>query len=108
MLANTLMSPVQQRVTVIKVTSTRMANHVDLKTHGSRYHRRPGSLGAIINRVFKGMKLPGRMGNNTRTIQNLKIVRADVENNVLLIKGNVPGANKSFIEIKSAVRAPKK
>ena len=78
------------------------------ETHGSRYHRRPGSLGSIINRVFKGMKLPGRMGNNTRTIQNLKVVRADVDNNVLLISGNVPGANKSFIEIKSAVRAPKK
>ncbi len=78
------------------------------ETHGSRYHRRPGSLGAVINRVFKGKLLPGRMGNNTRTIQNLKVVRADVENNVLLISGNVPGANKSFVEIKSAVRAPKK
>jgi 50S ribosomal protein L3, bacterial len=55
--------------------------------HGSRYHRRPGSMGAIINRVFKGKKLPGRMGNRQRTMQNLQIVRADVENNVLLIKG---------------------
>ncbi|WP_034528158.1 50S ribosomal protein L3 [Secundilactobacillus oryzae] len=78
------------------------------ETHGSRYHRRPGSLGAIINRVFPGKKLPGRMGNKTVTVQNLKIVRADLDNNVLLIKGNVPGANKSFVEIKSAVRAPKK
>ncbi|KRM60148.1 hypothetical protein C5L31_001378 [Secundilactobacillus malefermentans] len=78
------------------------------ETHGSRYHRRPGSLGAIINRVFPGMKLPGRMGNNTVTVQNLKIVRADTDNNVLLIKGNVPGANKSFVEVKSAIRAPKK
>ncbi len=78
------------------------------ETHGSRYHRRPGSLGAIINRVFPGKKLPGRMGNKTVTILNLQIVKADTENNVLLIKGNVPGANKSFVEIKSAVRAPKK
>ena len=75
--------------------------------HGSRYHRRPGSLGAIINRVFPGMKLPGRMGNKQVTIQNLVIVKADVENNVLLIKGNVPGANKSLVTVKSAVRPPR-
>lgn len=75
--------------------------------HGSRYHRRPGSLGAIINRVFPGMKLPGRMGNKQVTIQNLVIVKADVENNVLLIKGNVPGSNKSLVTVKSAVRPPR-
>lgn len=74
-------------------------------THGSRYHRRPGSLGAIINHVFKGKKLPGRMGNNTRTVQHLRIVKVDTENNVLLIKGNVPGANKSFVTIKNSVKA---
>ena len=73
--------------------------------HGSRYHRRPGSLGAIINRVFKGKKLPGRMGNHQRTMQNLTVVRADVENNVLLIKGNVPGTNKSFVTIKTSVKS---
>lgn len=73
--------------------------------HGSRYHRRPGSLGAIINRVFKGKKLPGRMGGNTVTMQNLEIVRVDTDNNVLLIKGNVPGANKSFLTIKGSVKA---
>lgn len=73
--------------------------------HGSRYHRRPGSMGAIINRVFKGKPLPGRMGNHKVTMQNLKIVRADLDNNVLLIKGNVPGANKSFVTIKSSVKA---
>lgn len=72
--------------------------------HGSRYHRRPGSMGAIINRVFKGKLLPGRMGNNVRTMQNLLVVAVDVENNVILIKGNVPGANKSFITIKSTVK----
>ncbi|WP_125573704.1 50S ribosomal protein L3 [Levilactobacillus huananensis] len=75
--------------------------------HGSRYHRRPGSLGAIINRVFPGMKLPGRMGNKQVTILNLEVVKADVENNVLLIKGNVPGANKSLVTVKSAVRPPR-
>lgn len=76
--------------------------------HGSRYHRRPGSLGAIINKVFKGKKLPGRMGNHTRTMQNLTVVGADMDNNVLLIKGNVPGANKSFVTIRSAVKAANK
>ncbi|KRO16949.1 50S ribosomal protein L3 [Lacticaseibacillus saniviri] len=75
--------------------------------HGSRYHRRPGSLGAIINKVFKGKKLPGRMGNNTRTMQNLEVISADLEHNVLLIKGNVPGANKSFVTVRTAVKAAK-
>ncbi|WP_172187455.1 50S ribosomal protein L3 [Lentilactobacillus kribbianus] len=78
------------------------------ETHGSRYHRRPGSLGVIINRVAPGMKLPGRMGNKTVTIQNLEIVSTDAENNVILIKGNVPGANKSFVTIKTAARSSKK
>ncbi|GAK29984.1 50S ribosomal protein L3 [Weissella oryzae SG25] len=73
--------------------------------HGSRYHRRPGSLGAIINRVFKGKKLPGRMGNHKRTVQNLQVVRVDVENNVILVKGNVPGANKSLVTVKSSIKA---
>ena len=72
---------------------------------GSRYHRRPGSLGAIINRVFKGKKLPGRMGNHKRTVQNLQVVRVDVENNVILVKGNVPGANKSLVTVKYSVKA---
>ncbi|MFD1464351.1 50S ribosomal protein L3, partial [Paenibacillus farraposensis] len=75
--------------------------------HGSRYHRRPGSLGAIINKVFKGKKLPGRMGNHTRTMQNLSVVFTDLELNVILIQGNVPGANKSFVSIRSAVKAAK-
>ena len=72
--------------------------------HGSRYHRRPGSMGVIINRVMKGKLLPGRMGGNRVTIQNLEIVKADVENGVLMIKGNVPGANKSLVVVKSAVK----
>ena len=72
--------------------------------HGSRYHRRPGSMGVIINRVMKGKKLPGRMGNKTVTIQNLEVIKADAENGVLLIKGNVPGANKSFVTVKTTVK----
>ena len=72
--------------------------------HGSRYHRRPGSMGVIINRVMKGKMLPGRMGGKRITIQNLDIVKADTENGVLLIKGNVPGANKSYVTIKSTVK----
>ena len=72
--------------------------------HGSRYHRRPGSMGVIINRVMKGKRLPGRMGGKRVTIQNLDIVKADTENGVLLIKGNVPGANKSYVTIKSTVK----
>ena len=72
--------------------------------HGSRYHRRPGSMGVIINRVMKGKLLPGRMGGKRVTIQNLEIVKADTEYGVLLIKGNVPGANKSFVTIKSTVK----
>ena len=72
--------------------------------HGSRYHRRPGSMGVIINRVMKGKMLPGRMGGKRVTIQNLDIVKADMENGVFLIKGNVPGANKSYVTIKSTVK----
>ena len=72
--------------------------------HGSRYHRRPGSMGVIINRVMKGKMLPVRMGGKRVTIQNLDIVKADMENGVLLIKGNVPGANKSYVTIKSTVK----
>ncbi|KGX89359.1 50S ribosomal protein L3 [Pontibacillus marinus] len=75
------------------------------KTHGSRYHRRPGTLGDINSmHVFKGMKLPGQMGGNTVTIQNLEIVKVDEERNLLLIKGNVPGAKKSYVEVTSAIK----
>ena len=77
--------------------------------HGSHYHRRPGSMGTMRPmRVFKGKKLPGHMGVNTVTIQNLEIVSVDLENNVILIKGNVPGANKSLVIIKTAVKNPEK
>ncbi|PLS10295.1 50S ribosomal protein L3 [Neobacillus cucumis] len=74
--------------------------------HGSRYHRRPGSMGPVApNRVFKGKKLAGRMGGEQVTVQNLEIVKVDTERNLLLIKGNVPGAKKALLKIKGAVKA---
>ena len=75
-------------------------------SHGSRYHRRPGSMGPVApNRVFKNKRLAGRMGGDRVTIQNLEVVQVVPEKNVILIKGNVPGAKKSLITIKSAVKA---
>jgi large subunit ribosomal protein L3 len=74
--------------------------------HGSRYHRGPGSMGSIAaNRVFKGKNLPGRMGNETVTIQKLQIVKVDAERNVLLVKGSVPGPKNSYVSVKSSVKA---
>lgn len=73
-------------------------------SHGSRYHRRPGSMGAVAPQVFKGKKLPGHMGSKTVTTQNLEIVKVDKERNVIIIKGNVPGPKKSFVTIKEAVK----
>ncbi|MDR7080450.1 large subunit ribosomal protein L3 [Neobacillus niacini] len=74
--------------------------------HGSRYHRRPGSMGPVApNRVFKGKLLPGRMGGEQVTVQNLEIVKVDVERNLLLIKGNVPGPKKALLKIKGAIKA---
>ena len=74
-------------------------------SHGSRFHRAPGSLGAVdAQRVFKGKKLPGRMGGKTITIQNVEIVRVDLERNLLLVKGNVPGARKSLVQVRSAIK----
>ncbi|MGX6446180.1 50S ribosomal protein L3 [Neobacillus sp. K501] len=74
--------------------------------HGSRYHRRPGSMGPVApNRVFKGKLLPGRMGGEQVTVQNLEIVKVDVERNLLLIKGNVPGPKKALLKISGAVKA---
>lgn len=75
--------------------------------HGSQYHRGVGSLGTLRPmRVFKGKKLPGHMGQVTVTMQNLEIVAVMPEENVILIKGNVPGAKKSLVIIKSAVKMP--
>ena len=77
--------------------------------HGSHYHRGPGSMGTMRPmRVFKGKKLPGHMGTLTVTIQNLEIVMVDVENNCILVKGNVPGPKKGLVVIKTAVKNPGK
>ena len=74
--------------------------------HGSQYHRGVGSLGTLLPmHVLKGKKMPGHMGNEKTTIQNLEVVSVDLENNVILIKGNVPGPKKSLVMIKSAVKA---
>ena len=77
--------------------------------HGSQYHRGVGSLGTMRPmHVLKGKKLPGHMGNVTTTIQNLEIVDIDLENNIILIKGNVPGPKKSLVVIKTSVKNPDK
>ncbi len=74
-------------------------------SHGSHYHRGPGSMAAIdAARVFKGKIIAGQQGGDKVTIQNLQVVKVDTEKNVILIKGNVPGAKKSLIEIKNAVK----
>ena len=73
--------------------------------HGSHYHRRPGSMGTMRPmRVLPGKKLPGHMGQLTVTIQNLEVVAVDVNENVILIKGNVPGAKQSLVFIKTATK----
>ena len=75
--------------------------------HGSMYHRRPGSMGSTSTpgRVFKGKKLPGHMGVETVTIQNLKVVAVDLDKNVILVKGSVPGNKGSILKIRNSVKA---
>ena len=77
--------------------------------HGSKYHRHAGSNGACSDpsRVFKGKKMAGHMGNKKVTVQNLEIVRVDAENNLLLVKGAVPGPKKSLVTIKATVKSVK-
>ena len=73
--------------------------------HGSQYHRGVGSMGTMLPmRVLPGKKLPGHMGHATRTIQNLEVISVDLENNVILIKGNVPGPKNGIVFIKPAVK----
>ena len=82
-------------------------NHATgFNTHGSRFHRTGGAMGmaATPGRVFKGKKLPGQMGSEQVTIQNLEVVKVDAERNLLLVKGNVPGPKKSFVTVTSAVK----
>ena len=75
--------------------------------HGSMYHRRPGSMGptSTPGRVFKGKKLPGHMGVETVTIQNLDVVAVDTDKNVILVKGSVPGVKGAILKIKMSVKA---
>ena len=75
--------------------------------HGSKYHRHAGSNGACSDpsKVFKGKHMPGHMGNVQVTVQNLEIVRVDKENNLLLVKGAVPGPKKSLVTIKETVKS---
>ena len=79
------------------------------ETHGSRYHRRPGSMGACSypGRVFKNKKLAGHMGSVKVTVQNLEVVRVDADKNFILVKGAIPGAKGSVVTIKEAVKASK-
>lgn len=77
--------------------------------HGSKYHRGVGSLGTMLpKRVLPGKALPGHMGSEQVTIQNLEIIKVDMEDNCILVKGSVPGPNKSLVIIKSAVKTNKK
>ncbi len=81
--------------------------HTGPMGHGSQYHRGVGSLGTMLPmHVLKGKKMPGQMGNVQRTVQNLEIVAVDVENSVILVKGNVPGPKKSLVMIRTAVKKP--
>ena len=77
--------------------------------HGSKFHRHAGSNGSSSDpsRVFKGKKMPGQMGNKKVTVQNLEIVRGDAENNLLLVKGAVPGPKKAMVTIKETVKSGK-
>ena len=79
------------------------------ETHGSKYHRGPGSIGAASYpaRVFKGMPMAGRMGNEQVTVLNLEVVKVDAERNLLLVKGAVPGPKGGQIVIRKAVKATK-
>ncbi len=77
--------------------------------HGSMYHRRPGSMGSTSTpgRVFKGKKLPGHTGVQTVTIQNLDVVKVDLDKNVILVKGSVPGAKGAILKIRKTVKSGK-
>jgi len=84
----------------------RWNQHRGPMSHGSKYHRGPGSMGATTSpgRVFKTKNLPGRMGNERVTVQNLEVVKVDAERNLLLIKGSVPGPKGSMLIIKESVK----
>lgn len=76
------------------------------RTHGSRYHRGPGAMAAAASpgKVFKGKKLPGQMGNEKVTVKNLEVVQTDVERNLLIVKGAVPGPRKGLVTINESTK----
>ena len=88
----------------------RHGQHRGPMAHGSKFHRHQGSNGACSDpsKVFKGKGMPGHMGSKKITIQNLEVVRVDAENNLLLVKGAVPGPKKSMVTIKETVKVGKK
>jgi len=88
-------------------TIKRFNGHRGPMRHGSKFHRAPGSMGASSDpsRTFKGKKLPGRMGNENTTVQNLEVVKVDAEKNYILVKGGVPGIRGSLVMIKDSVKA---
>lgn len=77
--------------------------------HGSKYHRHAGSNGACSDpsKVFKGKKMAGHMGAKQITVQNLEVIRVDAENNLILVKGAVPGPKKALVTVKSTVKSGK-
>ena len=82
--------------------------HLGPAAHGSGYHRGTGSMGSIQPaRIKPGKKMAGRMGGETSTVQNLEFIKYDAENNVILVKGNVPGAKNSYVVVTNAVKAKK-
>ena len=87
----------------------RHGQHRGPMAHGSKFHRHQGSNGACSDpsKVFKGKRMPGQMGGKKITVQNLEIVKVDVENNLLLVKGAVPGPKKSMVTIKETVKCGK-
>lgn len=76
------------------------------KTHGSKFHRENGSVGqaSFPSRTFKNLRMPGRMGADRVTVQNLKVVKVDAENKVLLVAGSVPGVNKSIVMVRKSIK----
>jgi large subunit ribosomal protein L3 len=78
-------------------------------THGSMFHRAPGSIGAssFPSRVVKGMRMGGRMGGARTTIHNLKVLRVDLENNLLIVEGGIPGAPTGYVVVRKALTAKK-
>ena len=77
------------------------------KTHGSKFHRAGGSLGASSypGRVIKGMHMAGHMGNEASTVQNLEVVRVDAEQNIILVKGAIPGPKGGIVTVRKAIKA---